>query len=62
MPGACSMIHVMQTVVAPGIQTFFVHVGVCPLFEGKQTLLLSYFHERRAMRNMLFSLFTTKDC
>ncbi len=37
------MIHVIQTVGAPGTQTFFVRVGVCPLFEGKKVFCCDVF-------------------
>jgi len=43
VPGACSMIHVMQAVGAPDTHTLFVRVGFCPLFDAEKAFCCDVF-------------------
>ncbi len=55
------MLYGMQTVGAPGIHTFFVRVGVYPLFDCQKVLCYEFLRTYDDENNFLLS-FVTKDC
>ncbi len=57
VPGACSLIHVMQAVGAPGTQTFFVRVGFCPLFHCKKAFCSEFSRTYHDKNSCVFSFF-----
>ena len=60
VPGACSLIHVMQAVGAPGTQTFPVRVGFCPLLSTRRRFA-TIFSRTHRNENYFFLSFFTKD-
>jgi len=51
-------VHAMQAVGAPGTQTFFVRVGVCPLLTTRRRFAVIFSRTHHNENHFLLSFFT----